>query len=345
MAFDFPNPPTADPVTNPATGVTYQYDAASQTWVVISNAAAETLGSTLDDLQADVSTLQSLLPAETSARQAGDAALQNQIDDINDRPDPVTDLSNYYTKPETYSQTQVDNLISNIDTGGDVNLDDYYTKDEIDNQFTLRGVGYSYLVSSFQGTITIRPGEMHTNNRLVGQITQISLGPEDDKGKQRRDAVIGDTIEIYDLITTKYYRYQINSGSEGAYGVTYEGSDEDRNDPLSMGAPYLIYLYPTHISSANYYDKAEADDRFMSVKPGVMQNVQRSYNFQSACEYNGAVQYSNNIVNKRYVDEQVATRASVEYVNDEVDKIAYVILYLRQLSLTSSMATTLLRER
>ena len=111
-------------------------------------------------------------------------------------------------------------------------------------------------MSSFQGTITIRPGEMHTNNRLVGQITQISLGPEDDNGKQRRDAVIGDTIEIYDLITTKYYRYQINSGSEGAYGVTYVGSDEDRNDPLSMGAPYLIYLYPTHISSANYYDKS-----------------------------------------------------------------------------------------
>ena len=73
MAFDFPNPPTADPVTNPATGVTYQYDAASQTWVVISNAAAETLGGTLDDLKQDVSALQSMLPLETSARQQGDA--------------------------------------------------------------------------------------------------------------------------------------------------------------------------------------------------------------------------------------------------------------------------------
>ena len=34
MAFDFPNPPTGDPVTNPETGITYEYDAASDTWVV-----------------------------------------------------------------------------------------------------------------------------------------------------------------------------------------------------------------------------------------------------------------------------------------------------------------------
>ena len=27
MAFDFPNPPTAEPVTNPDNGITYQYDA------------------------------------------------------------------------------------------------------------------------------------------------------------------------------------------------------------------------------------------------------------------------------------------------------------------------------
>ena len=111
--------------------------------------------------------------------------------------------------------------------------DEYYTKDEIDNQFSLRGVGYNYLMSSFNGTITIRQGEIHTDNRLAGQVTQISLAPEDDNGKMRRDLVIGDTIEIFDPITTKYYRYEVTSGSDGAYGVSWQGSDEDRNDPLS----------------------------------------------------------------------------------------------------------------
>ena len=217
MAFDFPNPPTAEPVTNPATGITYTYDASSQTWVVTGSGAADALETELDGLTLRIETLENA-------------------------PAPITDLSNYYTKPQTYSQTEVNNLISNIDTG-DVNLDDYYTKDEIDNQFSLRGVGYNYLMSSFQGTITIRPGEVHTDNRLVGQITQISLAPEDDNGKLRRDAVAGDTIEIFDPISTKYYRYEITSGSDGNYGVAWQGSNDDRDDPLSMGAAYLIYLY------------------------------------------------------------------------------------------------------
>ena len=313
MAFDFPNPPTAEPVTNPATGITYTYDASSQTWVVSGSGAADALETELDGVKGDISAL------ETSQ-----GVQDGRIQALEDAPDPVTDLRNYYTKPQTYSQAEVNNLIDNIDTGGgDVNLDNYYTKDEIDNQFTLRGVGYTYLVSSFSGTITIRPGELHTNNRNVGQITQISLGPEDDNGKQRRDAVIGDTIELYDLITTKYYRYEINIAGDGSYGVTFVGSDDDRNDPLSMGAAYLIYLYPTHISSANYYDKTASDDRFMSKKPGAMENVQRGFNFQAACEYTGVVQYSNNIANKRYVDESIAGAgfASVQYVNDEVDKM------------------------
>ena len=323
MAFDFPNPPTADPVTNPATGVTYQYDASSQTWIVVSSAAAETLGGTLDDLKADVSSLQSLLPLETSARQQGDANLQNQIDNLED-----VNLDPIYAGLETEARTRQladENLqqqIDDIDTGGNVNLDDYYTKDEIDNQFSLRGVGYTYLVSSFNGTITIRPGELHTNNRLVGQITAISLGPEDDNGKQRRDAVAGDTIEIYDIVTTKYYRYLINSGGDGTYSVTYQGSVDEQNNPLSMGQPYIIYMYPTHISSANYYDKAASDERFLSLKPGLEQSSQRITTFQASLKYTGDITYRAHVANKGYVDDKVAALATIQYVNDEVDKMA-----------------------
>lgn len=47
-----------------------------------------------------------------------------------------TDLSNYYTKEETYSKTEVDEAIAAIEIpvgpGGDVDLSDYYTKEETD---------------------------------------------------------------------------------------------------------------------------------------------------------------------------------------------------------------------
>ena len=41
------------------------------------------------------------------------------------------DLSNYYTKSETYNKNEVDELIENIDVP-DVNLDNYYTKGQVD---------------------------------------------------------------------------------------------------------------------------------------------------------------------------------------------------------------------
>lgn len=313
MAFDFPNPPTAEPVTNPATGITYTYDASSQTWVVSGSGAADALETELDGVKGDISAL------ETSQ------GLQDgRIQALEDAPDPVTDLGNYYTKPQTYSQAEVNNLIDNIDTGGgDVNLDNYYTKDEIDNQFTLRGVGYNYLMDSFNGSITIRPGELNTNNRLAGQVTFISLGETDEQGKVRRNAIIGDTIDLYDAVRQKYYRYLINSGADGAYGVTYEGSEADQDDPFSVGFPFIVYLYPTHISATNYYDKTASDERFMQLGVGSTQYCNRITEFNQTVKYNGAVGSSKSITTKQYVDSAIAGAgyATEDYVNFEVDKM------------------------
>ena len=43
------------------------------------------------------------------------------------------DLSNYYTKSETYNKAEIDNKIANVGSGGDVDLSNYYTKAETDN--------------------------------------------------------------------------------------------------------------------------------------------------------------------------------------------------------------------
>lgn len=42
------------------------------------------------------------------------------------------DLSNYYTKSETYNKTEIDSKIANMGAGGSVDLSNYYTKSETD---------------------------------------------------------------------------------------------------------------------------------------------------------------------------------------------------------------------
>lgn len=44
------------------------------------------------------------------------------------------DLSNYYTKNETYSKTEVDEKIAAVPGGGTVDLSNYYTKTETDQK-------------------------------------------------------------------------------------------------------------------------------------------------------------------------------------------------------------------
>jgi hypothetical protein len=176
------------------------------------------------------------LAEEILARQEGDAALQSQIDGL---------------------QSQIDGL------GGGVDLQNYYTKDEVDNLITLRGVGYNYLVSSFSGGVTIRPGELTTDNSAAGQITFISIAPEDTQNKRRRVPYVGDTIEIYNAITDRYYRYLIHSMMDSAFAVTYEGKTEYENDLLTLDESVVVYLYPTSIDPNNYYTKSAAEAYFV----------------------------------------------------------------------------------
>ena len=343
-AFIFPNPADQTTVENPITGVKYEWKEDSGKWVITTAHITASLDQAFNDLAQDVSdntveisehegrldSLEALpvakeymLGTDKTPNRNAPAAAGPQLE--------LVDSAGYFSnvKFEATGGLSVSSSASSIiidgsgiDTGGDVSLDDYYTKDEIDNQLSLRGVGYTYLVSSFSGGITIRPGEMHLDNRLVGQITTISLAPEDENGKLRRSPVVGDTIEIYDLVTTKYYRYLINSGADGNYAVTYQGGQDIQNDPLSLGAPYLVYLYPTHISAANYYDKVEADERFLSLQPGLEQSSQRITTFQASLKYTGDITYRDHVANKGYVDDRVAALATIQYINDEIDKLS-----------------------
>ena len=60
---------------------------------------------------------------------------KNEVNDLLDNIEiPTTDLTNYYKKAETYSKSEVNQLIDGLSTGdGEINLNNYYTKDEVNN--------------------------------------------------------------------------------------------------------------------------------------------------------------------------------------------------------------------
>ena len=291
-AFNFPEPPVENgtEVTNDSTGVTYKYNAVLDTWSVVSTNTVEDIDDQISTLSGEISRIDGEIGTALDERDelledqvASNAEQNRRIDALEESnvtyvigTDKVTrigepaielvDSKGYYSNVK-FSGTggiEVTSDLQSIIIDGskidaDVDLSRYYTKDEIDTAFSLRGVGGIWLLSSFNGTPTIREGEFHTDNRLAGQITKLSIAPVDDKGKLRRDVVSGDTIELYNSITDNFYRYEITQVVDGNYTVIFRGSNDQRNDTFGTGWTFTIYFYPTHISPDNYYTKAQID--------------------------------------------------------------------------------------
>ena len=263
MAFDFPNPPTAEPVTNPETGITYQYDAASDTWKIVSSSASDTLGSTVADMQGEIDSLQSLLPLETAARQQGDADLQTQIDNI-DIPDPY-DPTPIYTALNTESSTReaadtdLQQQIDNIDIP-DVDLSDYYNKAEvdakdealqiqIDDLAVTKGAAAVYTLNDIGIVVGIRPGDFYIDNTIAKNVQFMTFAPTDNNGNDRPLGAEGDIVELVGL-NNKHYRYEITTAGEGVAGVSFITA-EDPDDLLIPGTTFQVYIYPQNSATAS----------------------------------------------------------------------------------------------
>ena len=264
-------PPAVDGVTYkvPSTGVTYVYNSSANCWEPQSSLISETL----EDFTQDLVELQT----ETENQDGRIEALETRPNEGvqltgSKNTDHYTILVNDDAAKGCVIPLATDFLSGLL--GPDDrrhlytwNAEEYYNKEEIDNQLTLRGVGYKYLMSSFGGSVTIRDGELNTDNRLVGQVTFISLAPVDDNGKPCRKASIGDTIELYSYSTEQYFRYEVTGEADGTYSVISQAEGDDRDIPLALGDAYLVYLYPTHINAANYYTKDQIDS--ITDEPGI----------------------------------------------------------------------------
>ena len=251
-AFSFPDPPVENgtEVTNETTGVTYKYHLESDRWVVVTTNLATDIDSQISTLSGEVSRLDGEIEIALSERDElieGAKGINdqqsNKIDALEKADDDLAQLIAFETSARQQGDAALQEAINGIEP--EVDLSNYYTKAEIDNQFSLRGTGAIYLLSSFSGTPTIRQGEFNVNSRLAGQVTFISIAPFDDQGKRRRNVVAGDTIELYTTLTQNYYRYEVTRVIDGNYEVTYVGNVELRDDTFGSGWPFTIWLYPT----------------------------------------------------------------------------------------------------
>lgn len=147
-----------------------------------------------------------------------------------DIPEADVDLSNYYTKSQTYNRTEIDNKIANAGSGGTVDLDNYYTKDEVD------------------GLIPFVPTEVGDFNNNVGYITW-----DETKGytysKEEVDNAIanipGGGGDSGDLDITIY--------DDGKGNVTIDAIPSDSPDvPTGDGASHFIL---PDLSAANTWDE------------------------------------------------------------------------------------------
>lgn len=274
-AFDFPNPGTqGQEVTNPTTGITYTYN----------NGVWEVTGSSVADGYAT----QEELTAEANARALADSGLDGRITAIENTgaydPTPI------YAALETESRTRQladENLQSQIDgiDVDDIDLSDYYTKDEVDvitnelqNQINdlavTKGAGAVYTLNDIGITVGIRPGDFYIDNTIAKNVKFMTLSPTDDNDNNRPLGSEGDIIELIGL-NNRSYRYEITTSGDGVAGVDFLVAD-DPDDLLIPGTTFQVYIYPQNKETASI----------------------------------------------DYVDTAVAGLANVQYVNDEVDKLA-----------------------
>lgn len=152
---------------------------------------------------------------------------KTEIDALLSNLSPDVDLSNYYTKQETYNKTEVDNLIESSG-GGEVDLSDYYTKTEVDTKLEEVVAGDIDLTNYYTKAETYNKEEI--DNKIVSNTyEEYSL---DEKYIKRTD-VLWDTIPTY---SPKTALVKPLGSDYNVYINTTSGDTLYYNDYISYGS-------------------------------------------------------------------------------------------------------------
>jgi hypothetical protein len=299
-AFQFPDPAVQTTVKNPITGSTYQWQDPPGKWVMITASPEDK--ETIDRLENDVDALQTndvlqderltaieALPVPKDYMIGTDKNLTRNAEPRNAPAIELVDSEGYFSNVKfeatgglavTSSASSIIFDGSGIDAGGDVNLDNYYTKAEadateihlqgqIDELLVTKGTPAAYTLNDVGIQLGARPGDFYIDNTIAQQITLISLSPEDNNGNARPIGDIGDIIEIVSTSFNSAYRYTITQITEGLAGVSFL-SAADPNDLLIPGNTFNIYVYPQNKTTASIDYVDQQDDLKLSKTGGVI---------------------------------------------------------------------------
>ena len=302
-AFQFPDPAITQRVVHPVTNTVYEWKEPPGKWVIV-------VGQSVNETEAIEK-----LEVDVSALQANDTVQDGRLDAIEALPVPkdymigtdknitriaeprlapaieLVDSEGFFSNVKfeatgglavtsTASSIVFDG--SNIDAGTAVDLDNYYTKAEvnsnldgyytkpeadgkedhlqnqIDELLVTKGAVVTYELVDIALQVASRPGQMYVDNTLVSAISFISLAAEDKNGLARPLGALGDIIEIVKAGNITY-RFEISTASDGIAGVTHVGGTG--SDLLIAGMEFGVFIYPQNKATASieYVDQTVAN--------------------------------------------------------------------------------------
>ena len=159
------------------------------------------------------------------------------------------DLSDYYTKSETYNRTEIDNKIANMGTGGSVDLSNYYTKSETDEVVNNK----ADKVHTHSEYLTELPSHEHEQYLTEHQDISHKADKENTYTKSQTDNKIGN--KTYRYLTQNEYNslpnedknnesivYFITDAKEDVFTLSLDGN---RLSLLKNGISVSSVVIPT----------------------------------------------------------------------------------------------------
>ncbi len=144
------------------------------------------------------------------------------------------DLSDYYTKSETYNRTEIDNKIANIGSGGSVDLSNYYTKSETDEVVNNKAdkvhthseyLTEYYTKSETDEVVNNKADKVHTHSEYLTEHQDIS---------HKADKVDTYTkTETDNKISEEISKIELKEGPQGPQGE--QGPKGEKGDKGDVG--------------------------------------------------------------------------------------------------------------